>query len=78
MAKPRTLPANLTPRAVCREDAAAYLSIRPTLFNQLVRDGSLPQPKALGGRRVWDVRALDRAFDALPESGDTNPWDTVA
>ena len=82
MTKPRTLPANLTPRAVCREDAAGYLSISPTHFNKLVRDGLLPQPMALGGRRVWDVRALDRvldrALDAWPESGDTNPWDTVA
>lgn len=75
MATRRTLPPNLPPRGICREEAAAYVGIGTTLFDTMVRDGAMPRPKEIGGRRVWDVRALDRAFDALPGDGDANPWD---
>jgi hypothetical protein len=40
----------------------------------------MPQPKRIDGRKVWDVKALDRAFEALPEDGEhtANPWDRAA
>jgi hypothetical protein len=43
----------------------------------MVNEGSMPGPKRIGARKVWDVRALDLAFDALPgdTSGEENPWD---
>jgi hypothetical protein len=43
----------------------------------MVVDGRMPKPKKIDSRRVWDVRALDQAFDALPSDGesDQNPWD---
>jgi predicted DNA-binding transcriptional regulator AlpA len=69
------LPPNLPPRIVSREEAAAYVCLGDTKFDLLVRDGTLPQPKMLGGRKVWDVRALDRAIDAIPDATPVNPWD---
>ncbi len=69
------LPASLPPRGVAREQAAAYLGIGASLFDRLMEQGVLPKPKRLAGRKVWDVRALDRAFDALPDEGESNPWD---
>lgn len=69
------LPANLPPRGLCRDDAALYLGIGTTLFDQHVKAGTFPKPKQIGGRKVWDVRALDRAFDALPDEGEGHPWD---
>jgi hypothetical protein len=37
----------------------------------MVKDGRMPHPKMLGGkRRAWDVRALDAAVDRLPVQGD--------
>lgn len=68
----------LTPRGLCREDAARYLSIGATLFDRMVQDGRMPRAKRLDGRKVWDVRALDRAFEDLPADGENvNPWDYV-
>lgn len=79
MPKGRPLPTNLAPRGVAREEAAAYIGIGATLFDRMVQAGTMPRPKTIGGRRVWDVRALDRAFSALPSEGDdNNPWDEAA
>jgi excisionase family DNA binding protein len=71
---------NLPPRGLSRSEAAAYLGIGTTLFDRMVQDGRMPKPKAIGDRKVWDLRALDRAFDALPSEGECehNPWDDVA
>ncbi len=72
------LPPNLAPRGVSREEAAAYIGISPTKFDELVESGSMPPPKHIGTRRIWDVRALDSAFDRLPEAQFLpNPWDEV-
>ena len=45
----------------------------------MVKDGKMPQPKQLTGKRyAWDVRALDAAIDHLPQVGDSaldDTWD---
>jgi predicted DNA-binding transcriptional regulator AlpA len=63
------LPANLPPRGICREAAAAYVGISPTLFDEMVGDGRMPRPKRINSRTVWDRHQLDKAFDALPDDG---------
>jgi len=35
----------------------------------------MPGPKFIGARRVWDIRALDVAFDALPDAKAASSWD---
>lgn len=62
------------PRGLRRTEAAAYLGISPTSFDEGVRDGSFPKPKRFRGCVIWDIRQLDLAFDALPGGGDSNPW----
>lgn len=52
-------------RGLSRVEAAAYVGISPTKFDQLVTDGRLPKAKQIDGRKVWDVRELDPAFDEL-------------
>ncbi len=70
MARQVALPPTLPPRLVGREAAAAYLSVSPNTFDEMVRDGRMPPPKLLGGRRrAWDIRALDAAIDRLPIDG---------
>lgn len=66
-----------TARGLHRVDAARYVGVSATKFDELVRIGQMPAPKRIGTRRVWDVRALDLAFDALPghTPGEHNPWD---
>jgi predicted DNA-binding transcriptional regulator AlpA len=43
----------------------------------MVRDGTMPRPKRIRGRRVgWDVRELDAAIDELPRDSETQHNDT--
>lgn len=67
-----------TRRGLHREESAAYVGVSPNTFDRMMADGRMPKPKQVYGRKVWDVRALDRAFDALPgdgESAQANSWD---
>lgn len=77
MARQIALPPNLAPRLVTREAAAAYTSVSPTKFDEMVRDGRMPKPRVIDARRAWDVRQLDAAIDDLPVDGIPahNPWD---
>jgi predicted DNA-binding transcriptional regulator AlpA len=82
MAHQKALPPTLAPRLVSRVVAAAYVSVSPTKFDEMVQDGSMPKPKRLSGRRrAWDVRALDAAIDELPnadnDNNDNDTWDNV-
>lgn len=65
------------PRGLQREVAARYVGISPTKFDELVTDGRMPAPKRIDGRKVWDRRALDDAFDALPTENGENEWDRL-
>jgi hypothetical protein len=68
----------LCPRGVSRVAAAAYIGVSPSKFDELVRDYRMPSPKRIDGRKVWDVRDLDLAFDALPYddgSAAKTTWD---
>jgi hypothetical protein len=63
-------------RGLRRAEAALYIGVSPSKFDQLVGKGSMPKPKHVDGCVIWDVRALDLAFDALTDDdGEANPWD---
>lgn len=53
---------------LARAEAAEYIGISATLFDELVKDGRMPPAKAMGARRVWNRLALERAFAALPDA----------
>ena len=57
-------------RGLDRIEAAIYVGIGLTKFDALVADGRMPGPRLIDGRRVWDIRRLDMAFEALPQSGE--------
>lgn len=73
------LPISLPPRGLSRTEAAAYIGVSPTLFDEMVRDGRMPRPKQVNARTVWDRKRVDLAFDALeeqivgPGDGDAPP-----
>ena len=54
-------------RGLSRIEAAAYLGVSPSKFDQLREDGRVGPAKLIDGRKVWDIRLLDEAFDALPD-----------
>ncbi len=80
MPRHHALPPNLPPRGLNRVAAAEYVGVGVTKFDELVASARMPAPVRLDGRRIWDRRALDRAFDALggQVSSDRNEWDDVA
>lgn len=73
-----------TRRGLHRDESAAYVGVSPTTFDKMMADGVMPRPVQVYGRKVWDVRALDRAFDALlggsasaQDDADDGGWDEV-
>lgn len=74
----------IEPRGLSRSQAAALIGVGVTLFDRLVEDGRMPRARAVYGRRVWDRREVDAAFDELPYAGEAvdvgtgtgaNVWD---
>lgn len=70
-------PHTILPRGLSREEAAEYIGISPSKFDELVKTGVMPSPKEIGARRVWDRHGLDSAFDDLPSVAEKNPFDGV-
>jgi predicted DNA-binding transcriptional regulator AlpA len=56
-------------RGLRRHEAAAYIGISATKFDDWVARGVMPKPKRQDGVVLWDVVQLDDAFDALPDDG---------
>lgn len=54
-----------TPRGLNRDEAAYYIGVGSTKFDELVRGGQMPKPKRIGGRVVWDRAQLDLAFSEI-------------
>ena len=72
------LPPSLAPRGLSRAQAAEYIGVGVTKFDEMVDDGRMPRPKRIDGRIVWDRIKLDEAFDALDdEGGPSNEWDAL-
>jgi hypothetical protein len=64
-------------RGLSRIDAALYVGISVTKFDQLVADGRMPGARRIDGRKVWDVRELDSHFEDLPRDDSEaagNSW----
>lgn len=73
MSRASALPPSLAPKYIGREAAAEFLGVRPSKFDQLVRDGRVPRPRRWDRRIVWEVGALQ----AVEADGDDAPADTT-
>ena len=63
-------------RGLRRPEAATYIGVSPSLFDQLVDDGTMPKPFKIKPCTMWDIRDLDDAFDALKsDHAHPNPLD---
>jgi hypothetical protein len=68
----------ITPRGLSEVQAADYVGVSSGLFGQMVDDGRMPKSIRINRRKVWDIRDLDDAFDALKDEPQANPWDDLA
>jgi len=66
-------------RGLSRDEAAMYIGISATKFDEMVIDCRMPAPVKIDSRKVWDIRSLDLAFDALSAQTpvQANSWDGV-
>jgi predicted DNA-binding transcriptional regulator AlpA len=73
------LPPSLPPRGLSRVEAAAYIGVSASLFDQMVKDGRMPGAKRINGRVVWDRQKVDSYFAALPDedASQQNPFDRI-
>jgi len=67
-------------RGLSRVEAARYVGVSPSTFDKLVTAGTMPNPKRLRGRLVFDRVALDFAFEKIDQGADgeePNDFDDV-
>ena len=60
-------PIALLPRGLSADEAARYIGVGRTKFDDMVARGIMPKPKRIDGRQVFDRYAVDAAFADLPE-----------
>jgi predicted DNA-binding transcriptional regulator AlpA len=78
------LTSRLWPRGLSRIEAATYIGVSASLFDQMVKDGRMPGPKIINSRTVWDRHQLDLHFQNLPEKNEatlilnkSSEWDAM-
>ncbi len=54
-------------RGLSRVEAAAYLGISPSKFDELRKTGRIGPAKILDGRKLYAMEMLDEFFNELPE-----------
>lgn len=65
------------PRGMGRVEAARYIGVGATKFDEMVADGRMPRPKRIDGRVVWDRLKIDAAFSDIPDETRPNPLDRM-
>lgn len=67
------------PYGLRRLEAAHYVGLGATKFDQLVRDGRMPKPVALDTVKVWRRDELESALADLADEKTAidNPWDHI-
>jgi hypothetical protein len=62
-------------RGLSRVEAATYIGVSASKFDELREAKKMPAPRLIEGRKVWDVRELDLAFDSFPtEDAPSEEW----
>ena len=65
-------------RGLSRIEAARYIGISPSKFDELRKADRIPPPKILDGRLIFTVERLDEFLDALPDENQTDNDDWTA
>ncbi|MDP4005125.1 AlpA family transcriptional regulator [Methylobacterium sp. NEAU K] len=65
--RPERLALPFAPKGLSRLEAARYVGVSTTTFDEMVRERLMPRPKLVGTRVLWDRAQIDLFFEALPE-----------
>ena len=71
MTRPAHMPFGAWPRGLSVLQAAAYAGVSPGKFQAEVKAGLWPKPETRGGRKIWDRRAIDEAWDSREAAGNS-------
>lgn len=77
MTNPRADIISYPPRGFDRDEAARYIGVGATKFDEMVSDGRMPRPKRVDGRVIWDRLKVEAAFSDLPDDKQVNPLDRM-
>ena len=77
MTAARSDPIAYPPRGMSRDEAARYVGVGVTKFDEMVADGRMPRPKRVDGRVIWDRLRVEAAFTDLPDDKRINPLDRM-
>jgi hypothetical protein len=58
-------------RGLSRVEAAAYIGVSPSKFDELRKANRIAPPKVLDGRLIFTIERLDEFLDALPDENQT-------
>ena len=76
---PASIKRTIQRRGLSRVEAAMYLGISPSKFDELRKAGQIGPAKIIGTRKLFDVEILDQFFDALPdENSESGDWTVAA
>jgi hypothetical protein len=65
------------PRGMSRDEAARYIGVGTTKFDEMVADRRMPRPKRVDGRVIWDRLKIEAAFTDLPEEKKVSRLDGI-
>jgi excisionase family DNA binding protein len=73
-------PGSYPPEGLCRSEAARYVGVSATTFDDLVEKGEMPRPRRYKTCRrvIWLRRDLDHALQHLPVDGaESDDWGDI-
>ncbi len=62
--------ARVQPRGLRRIEAASYVGVSPTKFDEMVRRGDMPEGFRVDSIRLWDRQDLDVCFGLLKDGAE--------
>ena len=75
MTRPRIV-IDFAPRGLSADEAARYIGVGRTMFDELVAARKMPRPKRIGTRVIYDRFEVDACFSEI-ESAPANRLDEL-
>lgn len=63
----------IRPRGLRRTEAASYVGVSPSTFDDMIRQGDMPEGFLYRSIRLWDVQDLDVYFTLIKGASERVP-----